>query len=377
VKTIAKCLIILAGLLSITGCWDMKTIQLSNFVNVLGIDYKEEEGQFIVYAQVNEYAAIAKVDGSPKVEDMQAIGKGVGRSISLAMDDLHHISQVPTVWTQIRTVVFSENALNKGLLNWEDELMRTRDLRYSPWVFATREPLDNMLKVEPVVGSSLLATLLYQPDKLFHQQSIIPNIRLQGLVRSAREPAETTLIPSLNHQENWKQGDKTRLMPYIDGAFAIYRGENKGWFSREDLNGVKWTREETVNALLPIKDEGERIASVNLTKPKVKKKITIQDGKPQVELDVHVRGEIREQQKPMESRKLIEAIEANVKKEIDQTYQAGSNRRVDLYSFEEVAYKRHLNWWSTWNEQGTRNYPLQTITVHVIIESPQMLNLRQ
>lgn len=52
-------------LISQTGCWDMKTIQDTNYMTAIGFDFKD--GKYIVYGQMLDFASVAKQEGgSPR-----------------------------------------------------------------------------------------------------------------------------------------------------------------------------------------------------------------------------------------------------------------------------------------------------------------------
>lgn len=45
-------------LISQTGCWDIKTIQDTNYFTAIGFDY--QNGRYVVYAQMLDFSSVAK-----------------------------------------------------------------------------------------------------------------------------------------------------------------------------------------------------------------------------------------------------------------------------------------------------------------------------
>ncbi|MFK9116608.1 hypothetical protein ACJEBK_06925 [Peribacillus frigoritolerans] len=46
--------------LFLSGCWDEKTIQDFHYITAIGIDFKD--GEYIVYTQLVDFAAVAKTE---------------------------------------------------------------------------------------------------------------------------------------------------------------------------------------------------------------------------------------------------------------------------------------------------------------------------
>ncbi|NBD24786.1 Ger(x)C family spore germination protein [Paenibacillus glycinis] len=328
--------------LSLCGCWDVKNIQYFNFVNLIGIDYVE--GKYKIYAQINELASMAKQEGSGNTPNPIVVGKGEGESIGMAMYDLQKESQMRTDWTQNKAFIFSDRMLARGVFDIHDELMRTRDQRYTPWVFATNEDLAKVLSTKPITGTSSVNTMYYQPNLLFKQmQSSFEPVNYQRFIRSAREPFETALIDHIKLSENWDKDGKPISLPIVNGLVALKNGKSMARFNREEASGVKWLKERTVRGLLPLKDDrGAFVGTAGLKNNKVKKTAAYKDGKRIVRVYVSLDASLREQGTPLGLQPMIELIRKNIQGEIMQTYEVGKKRSVDIYSLNEVWYRKGL-----------------------------------
>ncbi|OCT11486.1 hypothetical protein A8709_07400 [Paenibacillus pectinilyticus] len=341
-KRVWKSALIGCILLSLCGCWDGKNIQYFNFVNMIGIDYMD--GKYKVYAQINDLASMAKQEGAGNTQNPIVVGIGEGESIGMAMFDLLKESQMRMDWTQTKAFIISDRLLAKGIFDIHDDLMRTRDQRYTPWVFATDEDLRKILSTKPITGSSSINTVYYQPNLLHRQmQSSFKPVNYQKLIRSSREPHETMLLDHLKLSESWDKGGKPFTLPMVNGLVALKNGKSKARFSRKESSGVKWLYESTLRGILPLKDEqGTYVGTAALNNNKVKKITANKDGKRVVELDISMDGSIREQKKPLGMDDLTKLITKSVEKEIMQTYEIGKKRDVDIYSLNEIWYRKGL-----------------------------------
>ena len=60
-KGLGRLVIGMVLLISQTGCWDMKTIQDTNYITAVGFDY--QKGRYVVYCQMLDFSSVAKQEG--------------------------------------------------------------------------------------------------------------------------------------------------------------------------------------------------------------------------------------------------------------------------------------------------------------------------
>ncbi|MCY9658101.1 Ger(x)C family spore germination protein [Paenibacillus chondroitinus] len=362
-STLIGCII-----LSLCGCWDGKNIQYFNFVNMIGIDYID--GKYKIYAQINNLASMAKQEGTGNTPNPIVVGVGKGESIGMAMFDLLKENQMRMDWTQTKVFIFSDRLLAKGIFNLHDDLMRTRDQRYTPWVFATNEDLRKILSTKPITGNSSINTVYYQPNLLYKQmQSSFEPVNYQRFIRASREPFETMLVDHIKLSESWDKEGKPFILPAVNGLVALKKGKSEARFNRKEASGVKWLKERTLRGILPMKDDqGIFVGTAVLKNNRIKKTTAYKNGKRFVKLDINMDASIREQKKPLGLNEMNMLIKKNVMDEITKTYEIGKKRAVDIYSLNEVWYRKGL----TVNE----DIPELELDVKVNLLAANMFELR-
>lgn len=233
-------LAILALILLLTGCWDMKEAQNINFITALGIDYVE--GRFIIYTQLLDFAEIAKQEGTVKTGAGKVwIGKGEGRTIDEALSSLYSASQQRTFWTHVRAVVLSRALLDKQLPDAVNGLIQTRDLRYTPWVFGTHQKIPEIFSSISLLNESVLNSELLDPEEIFRQYSFVEPIQIIKLMNGIKEPAVTALLPQIScTNEVWKGEGKPVSQVKLTGAYAIAQGSNRGLVDPTMLQGARY-----------------------------------------------------------------------------------------------------------------------------------------
>lgn len=368
-------------ILLLSGCWDIRNIENFNFVTALGIDYAG--GEYVIYSQYIDLSKFAKQEsGSSGLGhgNIMTIGKAKGKTLNQAMDELYRSSQQATSWSQVKTIIFSKNALKQGILTIHEQLMRNRDIRYNAWIFATEDPVDEMLMIKPVAVSTYM-TLMYLPERLHNQRSFVQYLNLQQTVRSTREPADTVIIPSIKKVAVWKKDSVGKIDSVaINGGYALIKGKVEHWFSEDELRGLRWLNEKTVQTPLPVEDNNLPVAMVMLRKPKIKLDIRERSGKQVININVGINGDVRELIEPVEFERLNQLVKDKVADEIRSTFRKCQDEKVDAYAFEQVFYRKHLRQWKNMKQEDSgpliNRMELGDLKVDVSIRHSQMFKYK-
>ncbi|WJH31427.1 hypothetical protein N6H13_13285 [Paenibacillus sp. CC-CFT742] len=203
--------LLMSCMVLLTGCWDSKEVQSINFITGIGIDY--EDNKYIAYAQLIDFSSIAKQEGPTSREASDIwIGRGEGTTLSMALNDLYQTSQQQTLWTHVKAIVLSKNALNGKLEDIFNTLLHSGELRYTPWIYGTEQNIPDVLSPAALLNQSTQTIELFEPVKLYKQFSSFEPIRLHQLLDGFREPASVILLPSItNRNQTWFNGDKNPL----------------------------------------------------------------------------------------------------------------------------------------------------------------------
>jgi len=203
-----------------------------------------------------------------------------------------------------------------------------------------------------------LNTILEDPQNITRQLSWFRPVRLQQLVYTAQEPAGTIMLPCITvTKRTWSKKDKPQEMLTVSGAYAIYKGKNKGYFPDESLKGFVWTNPEMTRHSVAVKKEGQFIATVTLVKPKIKIVRRFEQGVPRLSISVRIKGHISEQKQPITPGELSDLASQTIERDIRATYNAGVLRKTDIFDLEEEVYRKNNRLWKKWENAG--NSPLQ------------------
>ncbi|MDU4698606.1 MULTISPECIES: Ger(x)C family spore germination protein [Paenibacillus] len=348
-------LAILTLILLLTGCWDMKEAQDINFVTALGVDYVN--GRYVIYAQLLDFAEIAKQEG--KVETGSAkiwIGKGEGKTVTDAMNSVYPASQQMTLWTHVRAIVFSKALLDNRLPEAINGLIRSRDLRYTPWVYGTDKEIPIIFSSISLLNESALNSELLDPEEIFKQYSFMEPLRIIKLMNGVKEPATTTLLPLISYTDKvWKGNGEPVPQVKLAGAYAIAQGSNRGRVDPIMLQGARYVsfkRFDKFPLTLMLDDETAVALSIIHSDPKVR--FDARGTPPSVQIQVRVKTYITEAGSADEANaeKIRMLAKKQIEAEIRRSFTAAKAHNIDLFNLEEKLYRNDLARWKQLHSQG-------------------------
>lgn len=364
--------------LLLTGCWDIKDIQDVNYLTSIGIDYKDH--QYIVYLQLLDFSDVAKMETGKPLQPVPVwIGQGRGDTTISAVNDLYRTSQMRVFYGHINTVIVSENVLKKGLKEIDQLRHRYPEMRYTPWFFATKEPIDQIFTVTPFFNLSPLMSLLHQPQESYKQESIIYPITSREFVSDINEPGRATFLPSLAIVDQaWKKDKKPHPMLKMDGVFVFQDGKYQGRLTKESISGLRWVEPKTQRSPLIIGSGRKPQVVLSLEKPNVKIIPQIKGMRVEYTVDVKLSGNVSEIIQPMSERLMEKRAAEQVQKEIKQTFKEGLKIHSDLLQLEHTMYRRkNKDWKKIYSEGGFKQSmeSLQEIKVSVKLNNAGKLKV--
>lgn len=336
------CLLLL--LLQCSCSNDIKEIEKLNFASGIGVDYKD--GKYHLYIQVIGLNSIATSEGLSSPPETY-VSHTTSNTFIDAFFDMYNSAQNKFIWSHITAILISESALKEGFLNVFDVLTRYYEFRLTPWIFVTKDPLDEVLSTLGFFDRSSLETLLHSPTNIYEQSSIIRPIQLAQFSREFFEPAMTTYVPSITILEDtWKKNNENDPKLALNGAFFIQDQQYKGFFTLEQLKALKWIVSETerTSISVPEKENPEFIVVID----DIHTDITLNVEQNDIKFDINVKG-IGNIENEIQGNNHLKEMEEKtneaIKKQIEQFFQLGIKKNIDFLNLEHILYREHNKKW--------------------------------
>ncbi|CRK84980.1 Ger(x)C family spore germination protein [Neobacillus massiliamazoniensis] len=349
--------------LLLTGCWGSKEIEHMIYVNSIGADYVNNKA--VLYVQVINFSGIAKQESAqPKVQKTY-VGKAEGDSFEEALFKLYATSQQSIAWSHVKTIVFSEAALQHGLVNevldvWD----RYYEFRYTVWTMATKDSIEKVFNTKSTSELSVLYSQLNSPLQPYSQSSIIAPLYLYEFIRRWNDAGQTVLLPYLKIAPGWTEDNKPSPKLKPDGICMLKNKQFKGCLDHRYLLGLRWLEKKTERTPLEIKRDNSVLAMFVMTKIRSSIKPQVTDGKASFNIKISMQGTLPQLNSRLKQKKLEELAAQQVKKQIMGTYLKGLEIGVDLLGLSDKVYREIPDEWKKLEEGG--NLPLDKNSITAI-----------
>lgn len=337
------------------GCWSASDVDGKGYVNVLGIDFKD--GQFIAYAQMMDFSSVAKSESGGKSgsNPTNYVGRGIGKSLNNATDDLYRSSQVQLNWGQMSTLIVTESALKAKGFKIIDMINRYPEVRYNTWLYVTKESIEDLVMVNSLFKLSTLYTILHEPRPNYSQYSILPPVTMFKYVASFNEDAKSAYLPCIGLiKDQWKQSDKKLPMPAFKGAYFQKPNGDTAFLNWQQLNGLHWMQKDMKRAPLLVSKDGVDYANLNIGRPKVKIKPILKGDSVTFNITVKLTGSLYEYNEPIAYKDMAEIAQDIVAKQIMKVYKEGFKKGIDIFSLGQVLRHKHPSAWHRLSKDGNQ-----------------------
>ncbi|WP_102694126.1 Ger(x)C family spore germination protein [Rummeliibacillus pycnus] len=353
-----KILIFLIMLMTlISGCWDTKESERMLYLYGIGVDYKD--GKYQIYTQIIDFANVAKSEQPANPDTIQAeIGHSSGKTDHEAFYNLYKSLDEELYWGHLTYIVFSEDLLKSGEMNtFINSFMRFHDTRYQTWVYSTKEPMENVLLVTPILNKAISLSKLSDPLNSYRQDSTIEPMNLRKLILKLDEPGYEANIPKISILKNWETEKEKNAITNINGVSVVSPKGFKGNITGDKVKGLGWMSKKTKRAEVSIllndtETRRRQFITANGKVDDVKITPIVKNNSVSFDVKVKMEVELRGFQGSIKEDEVRKEVKKEVKKEIKDSFTAGLNIGSDVFSLSEYLYRKDLKAWKRLQKNG-------------------------
>jgi Ger(x)C family germination protein len=324
------------------------------YVTAICLDYKD--GHFIVYTQVLNFSNVAKSDKFEIGKNVPVwIGKGEGVTAVEALSSIYATSQLRMYWGHVKVIVCSESILKdkKSIQQAYDAINRYREVRYNILLYGTKESFSEILAQKSLFNSSPLDTIMDTPEDVYVQRSNIEPQYAYKIIAELNEEGRTVLLPSLSiTRQQWQEDQKKKAMFKVDGAYTFQDHEFTGWFSEDDLKGVRWFHKNTKRVLANIPDNKKPTGAIILIKPKHSIQPLIEKDEARFNIYIETNGYVEEMTENVSVKTMEEQAANVIRTEILTAYKKGLSTQTDLLNLFGEVYRKDPQAWYRFKEEN-------------------------
>lgn len=335
----------------LSGCWDQNEPERMLYILGIGVDYKD--GKYEIYAQIVDFANTAKSE-QPSSDAVQAeIGYSSGDTMDEAIFELYHSMDQKVFWGHFSYLVVSEEVIKQVKFSSViDSFIRYRETRYKIWTYATKDSVQEVLLLRPVLNKSITLSKLVDPENSFKQESFIEPVNIRKLIIEMDEPNYEAMIPYITVEENWESMNESIKAPVFSGVGVMTPTGFKGFISGDKARGIQWMTNETKRGQVTFKLDGGNYFTMIIEKVKVKVEPIVEQGGVEFDIDVNLEATVSIIGENITTNHIQKEIKKEVEKEIMVTYEEALKKDIDIYHFSEKLYRQNLKVWKRYQKDG-------------------------
>lgn len=336
----------------LSGCTNLNQPERMLYIYGAGIDY--EDNMYTIYAQVINFASVAKSEQPVDESKQSEVGQASGKTVDEAVYNLYNSLDQRLFWGHLTFVVFSEEALKKGRMNSViDLLSRYRETRYHIWFYSTEDSVKDVLLTAPIINTSLALSRLGDPMNSYTQESFVEPVDMRTTIIGLNEPSHEVVIPAISVVKNWETIEGKDDIEKVIGVGVVSRDGFKGFITGDKANGLRWMNNKMKRTEISL-DTGEGEDSVSVTVEKIKVHVdpVVEDDSVRFDINVKMTAEIASIQGKVTIEEIRKQLEEEVKREIKETYEEALKRDIDIYRLSEYLYRKNVKAWKRVEQDG-------------------------
>ncbi|MFE4241183.1 Ger(x)C family spore germination protein [Peribacillus butanolivorans] len=376
-------IILIVFLLFTTGCWNRRELNELAITLAIGLD-RTKDGQYLVTAQVVNPGELATgkggggSGGSPTI-----IYQAKGKTVFEAIRKMTKESPRKIYPSHLRVLVIGESLAKKGIGKPLDLLSRDWELRSDFYIVVAKgmkaaEILKVPTSLEKIPANQIFDTLKVSATAWSATSFESLDELIADIVSEGKQPVLTGILADIKGDEETSLSKQNVEM--IDPP-ALLKFNGLAVFNDDKLVG--WLNEKQSKTYTVITNK-EKSTVVNISCPKggkavyeVKKSSTeikgkIKNGKPEIDLNIRVEGNLGEVEchidltKPETIEKLEKIYEKEAKKFfMNSIKQVQKNEKVDIFGFGEAIHRADPEAWKKLKKDWDKHFENLPVNIQV------------
>lgn len=364
----------------LSGCFDATELDELAIALLIGIDL--EDNKILITAEVIdiEYSSDSSGTGNVSVKYVQ----GTGNTILEALRDItlkfgHRIYGAHT-----KAIIFGEDIAKKGVMQYMDQLFRTRELRESAYVIVAKEDkayevMGISSGIEPIPANyivTLIDSIKYNPKTIdTNMMDFVKHYYHMG-----RHPVVAVLEArqkkGINHTEN-ETGTENFELSSIGSA--VFKNDTLvGYLSGNDTKALNYILNNVKGGIItfptPVDGNKTLFSSLSTIKVSTKNDVELKDGRLILKTKITITGFIGEVGGNIDItnyanlEKMAQACSRTVEEGIKMTVKKVQKEfGFDIFGFGHVFHKKHTEQWrrieGKWDEFfANADFQIEVIT---------------
>ncbi len=363
--------------LFLTGCWDRRELNELAITLAIGIDKVEDEYQVTTQVVVPSEVSMKGSTGSTTVALFTASGETVYEAIRRMTKD----SPRKIYPGHLRMLVIGEELAQEGIGKSLELLSRDWELRPDFYVVVAKDiPAKEILNVTTAI-ESIPANKMFNSLKMSEKAwAGTHSITLHELIADLTSDGKEAVLTGIQLIGNKEIGSSKQNVETISPAarikydnLAVFKEDKLvSWLTEKESRGYSDITNSVKTTVTPISCPKEGKATIEVIQSNSDVKGNINNGKPEVDINIKVEGNVGEVECKINLTKLgtIDELEKIYEKEvieiINETLDTLQKQyKTDIFGFGEAIHRSNPKEWNKMKENWDEEFSNLTVNVKV------------
>ncbi|MGO4495527.1 Ger(x)C family spore germination protein [Paenibacillus sp. 2RAB27] len=359
-------LFVTIGLL--TGCWSRR--ELNDLAISVGMGFDKKDDQVQVTIQVVNPSEVASKKGGSGTTTPVSTFKATSKTIFESLRKITTQSPRKVYSSHLRMLVISEELAREGITPVLDGISRNHEMRSDFYIVIARgTTAENVLNVltpiEKIPSNKLFSTLemsekVWAPTVKVKLDKLISDLQTEG-----KDPVLTGILIKGDPSKGSEKSNVYRTDPptsLVYAGLALFENDKLvGWLNDKESKGYNYLINNVESTIGHIDCPKGGILALDVVRTKTKMKGKVENGKPQIMVDVFLEENVGEVQckidllNPETIQNLEVLAQEDVKNILEATIQKAKKYNVDIFGFGEAINRADPKYWNknkeSWKEQ--------------------------
>jgi len=387
-RRIARLLLFLFVLLSLSGCWDARELNQLALVMAVGIDRDPDTNRYIVTIQVARPASSRGQQSGGGGAEPVYTASADGDTLFTAIRNLAQFTSRRIMWAHNNIVVIGESVAKHDITPVVDFFTRNQELRMRTWVVVARDTTAKAIitaktGMEDIPANSLSAVLRYAalPGETLRTDM---NELMDTFLSNDQHPviSGVQLRPG---DASPGAGGGTGPTPQVElRGTAIFNGTRLvGYLESDQGRGLVWLRKEMKNAVVAVPCPETDVPlgiTVELRSPKIRLRPTFEGSTPVIQVRVETEGWLSERDCPFGAanvsgvkEKISGWVEDDIRQSIEATLSSLQKEfKTDAVKYGSYFHSEYPDWWAANRERWSELFPQVKTRIQVSVHISKM-----
>lgn len=379
--------------LLVSGCGSQTELNKLGIVSAMAIDL-DETNQWLITFQIIKPQSTQSKSGGGGSQSPVTVFSSKGKTILEAIQKSNLETSRRLFFSHVSVVIISQRVANYGVSQFLDSYLRDNQQRETANVLISsgdaKKVLEVLMPLETNPGNAISNMISGQGDG---QSSFTPS-KAHELIYTMTNPSASAVLPEIKISGDEKKQTsldalketRSPAVLKLDRVGVFKQDKFAGWLSRKESLGIPWItkrlKRTTVVFFCEGENRNEQLSSFSVEKSHTKLKPTISDGKLLMAVEINAKGNLIETackldlKKSETLNKLEKHIQEQIKKDVENSFQALKKMKADALGFGDAFHKAYPQAWKKWSSNWGNEFSTisMNVTVKVTIRRTGMIN---